>query len=83
MAQPQMSRIKSLREAKQVSKGILIETDMNKRARKEADVSLLASEISKRKLDFGEEETKHEQGKELLQVLYLPDLQAYSSQNMT
>ena len=83
MAQPQISRIKSLREARQVSKGILIETNINKHARTEADVSLLASELSKRKLDFGEEEAKHEQGEELLQVSYLPDLQAFSSQNMT
>ena len=78
-----MSRIKSMREAKQESKGILAETNMNKRARGEADVTHLASELSKRKLDFGEEEAKHEQDEELLQVSYLPDLQAYSSQNMT
>ena len=78
-----MSRIKSMREAKQVSKGILAERNMNKRARGEADVSLMASELSKRKLDFGKEEAKHEQDEELLQVSYLPDLQAYSSQNMT
>ena len=72
-----------MREAKQVSKGILAERNMNKRARGEADVSLMASELSKRKLDFGKEEAKHEQDEELLQVSYLPDLQAYSSQNMT